>query len=65
MALLIQSTEFKALIATAKRLGQIEGISFEQACHRLIATFRRLDEIWGSHLMDEGIKRLKGEPPST
>ncbi|HAR42097.1 MAG TPA: hypothetical protein DCS07_05620 [Bdellovibrionales bacterium] len=55
---LMESPECKAMIASAQRLSEEEGISAQEASERIIRVFRKMDKIWTSYLTQEGRDRV-------
>jgi hypothetical protein len=50
-----------AIFKATQQLAQSQDISELDAAEQVIRAFRRLDEIWGSYLNQEGLARLKSE----
>lgn len=56
---LVDTPAFQALMASVQQLSTTQGISEKEAAEELIATFRKLDRLWGEYLIKEGIDRVR------
>jgi hypothetical protein len=49
---------YVAVMNVARQLAQAQKISELEAAEQIISTFRKMDEIWGSYLVQEGMARI-------
>ena len=57
---LVQTPAFTAILDSVKQLAESEGISEKEASEAIIATFKRLENIWKDYVYLEGVQKLKG-----
>lgn len=57
---LSSSVPFKAILNAVRQLSHVQGISERDASEQLIRTFRKMDELLGNYLIQEGIEKIKG-----
>jgi hypothetical protein len=58
---LVRSPAYQAILAAVKRHSSEVGVTEVQAAEQIIQTFRKLDQIWGSYLYQEGVARLRSQ----
>lgn len=51
----------RAILAAAQQLATSQGLSEMEAAEQIIQTFKKLDEIWGAYLYQEGLARLNSD----
>jgi hypothetical protein len=49
---------YKAITSATQQLAQSQNISELEAAEQLICTFRKMDELWQSYLLQEGMARV-------
>jgi len=57
---LIESPAYQSLLDAVQLLARRQGISELDAAQMMIKTFREIDSIWSSFVVEEGLKSLKG-----
>ena len=55
----VQSAPFRAILGGVKTLARNSGISERLAAEQLIATFRKIDQIWAGYITQEGVEKLQ------
>ncbi len=61
LAALVQSPAFQAILEAVGRHANQAGIPERQAAEELIKTFRKMDEVWGEYLFQQGVGRIRGQ----
>ncbi|MBL7715947.1 MAG: hypothetical protein JNL01_10825 [Bdellovibrionales bacterium] len=59
MAEIMSSPAFAAILGAVATLSKQSDISSRVAADQVITTFRRLDHLWKSYLLQEGLDRIK------
>lgn len=58
---LVRSPAYQAILSAVKQHSAVAGLTEVQAAEQIIQTFRKLDQIWGTYLYQEGVARLRGQ----
>jgi len=53
---------FRSILGAVRQLARLSGISEKEAAEQIIESFRKVDQIWGDYLVQEGINRVKSAP---
>ena len=61
LALLADLPACRAIFSAARELAKSQGLSDLEASEQIICTFRKLDEVWGAYLQQEGLARLHSD----
>lgn len=61
LALLSNTPACRAILAAAQQLATSQSISEMEAAEQIIKTFKKLDEVWGAYVYQEGLARLNSE----
>ena len=61
LAALVRSPAFQAILETVGRHATHLGISERQAAEEVIKTFRKMDEVWGEYLFQQGVGKIRGQ----
>lgn len=61
LAALSQTPAGAAIRGAAQALAKQQGLSELEASEQIITTFRKLDKVWKTFLLQEGMARLNGE----
>ena len=62
---LIESPAFRAILNSVRHLARTHGLSEREAAESVIKTFRKMDQIWGEYVFQEGVDRLRNNTPQT
>jgi hypothetical protein len=58
VAELSKSPAYNAILIAAQQLALTQNISELEAAEQIIAAFRKMDEVWGAYLTQEGLARI-------
>jgi hypothetical protein len=58
LAEISKSPAYQAIILAAHQLAKTQNISELEAAEQIIATFRKMDDVWKSYLLQEGMARI-------
>jgi hypothetical protein len=58
LAELSRNPAYQAIMAAAQQLAKAQDISELEAAEQIIATFKKMDEVWGAYLCQEGLARI-------
>jgi hypothetical protein len=58
LAELSKSPAYNAIMNAAQQLAQTQNISELEAAEQIVATFRKMDDVWGAYLTQEGLARI-------
>ena len=58
---LMESAPFRVILTAVRQLARTQGITERQAAEQMIQTFRKVDQIWGDYVYQEGVDRLRGQ----
>jgi hypothetical protein len=61
LAQLSNTPACRAILAAAQQLATSQGISEMEAAEQIIQTFKKLDDVWGAYLYQEGLARLNSD----
>lgn len=61
LAAISASPAARAILRAARELAREQKLSELEASEQIIQTFRKLDEIWGAYLLQEGLAQLSAE----
>jgi hypothetical protein len=61
LAELSQSAAYQAIMAASHQLAKAQNISELDAAEQIITTFRKMDDVWKSYLIQEGMARITCE----
>lgn len=56
----MESPPFRAILHAIREHARLQGLSDRQAAEQVIQTFRGIDQLWQSYLIQEGMDRLVG-----
>ena len=56
---LSSSVPFKAILNAVRQLSHVQGISERDASEQIIRTFRKMDDLLGNYLVQEGIEKIR------
>lgn len=59
MVSLIDSPAFRSILSSIRQLARSQGISEREAAENVIQTYRRLDRLWESYLIQEGVEKIR------
>lgn len=62
LAALTETPACRAIFSAARALAQSQNISELEASEQIIRTFRKMDELWGKYVQQEGMARLSADP---
>jgi hypothetical protein len=57
---LMDTPAFRAILASVRQLARMSGTTERQAAEQIIATFRKVDQVWREYVFHEGVERIKG-----
>ena len=57
--LLMESPAFRAILNAVRQHARLQGITERQASEQVIATFRKMDDLWSAYVHQEGVNQLK------
>jgi hypothetical protein len=60
---LVESPAFRAILSAVRQTARTEGISEREAAEEVIRTFRKVDRIWETYILQEGVDRLRAHAP--
>lgn len=60
---LMESPPFRAILGAVRQHARLQGLSERQAAEQIIASFRKIDQVWSDYVFQEGVDRIKN--PST
>lgn len=55
---LMKSPAYQAIMNAAQQLSQSQNISELDAAEQIIATFKKMDDVWAAYLIQEGLARI-------
>jgi hypothetical protein len=58
LAELAKSPAYHAIMNAAQQLARTQNISELEAAEQIVATFRKMDDVWGAYLTQEGLARI-------
>ncbi len=58
---LMDSPAFRSILHAIRQMSKAEGISEAHAAEKIITTFRKLDRLWDSYLLNEGVSKVRGK----
>lgn len=58
LAEIAKAPAYNAILIAAQQLAQTQNISELEAAEQIIATFRKMDDVWGAYLAQEGLARI-------
>ena len=58
LAQLMKSPAYQAIINAAQQLAQSQNITELEAADQIIATFKKMDDVWAAYLTQEGLARI-------
>jgi hypothetical protein len=61
LAALVKSPAFRAILETVERHATSQGLTERQSAEEIIKTFRKMDEVWGEYLFQQGVGRIRGQ----
>lgn len=56
---LMDSSAYRHILEAMQKLAATEGITETQAAEKMVAAFRKVDQIWSQYVFMEGLSRLK------
>jgi len=58
---LMATPGFRAILGAVRQLARLNGMTERQAAEQIITTFRKIDDVWGDYVFQQGVEKIKGE----